>query len=909
MNESSTAPSATTDVLLIDGHSLLHRAFYALPALSTSDGVPTNAVYGLALMLNRLIQDERPKILAVAFDVGKPTFRHHAYEDYKKTRPSMPEELRTQVPLAKELVKAFGIPIFEIEGYEADDVIGTLSQEAETNGLKVLIVTGDMDALQLVSQHVTALITRRGIKETLRFNPEKVRQHLGVPPERVADLKGLMGDASDNIPGVPGIGQKTATRLLGEFGSMDALLSRADEVTGRAGKALRDHLEQARMSRDLALIDRNVPLEVDWDTLQWPGPNAQALSALYRRLEFRRLLEELQTTSPTSSASPKDPQGHTPTIEVLVDPADIEAAWKKALTQTTVAVLPLYEGQLPFDAELIGFAWATPGQGVYVPLAHQEGPNAPQATFLSFIKDTLCDGGNGTSKATEIHWISHDVKALHNVLALVDIPLAISVHDVMLQGYLNAPGTGEHTLDELAARCELDIPAPDKEVLSLRPPQDVGPWFAARCHALIALETNLCHRLKREELFGVYHDLELPLVRVLSRMERRGIRVDLEYLRALSQEFTERIDRLEESIYELAGETFNLNSPKQLSRVLFEALGLPILKRTRTGPSTSADVLEELAHEHKIAGLILDYRHLQKLQSTYVDALPGMVHAATGRLHTTFNQHVTATGRLSSNRPNLQNIPIRTPEGRRIRRAFIPSDGMSLVKADYSQIELRILAHVADDPVLIDAFRRGEDIHRKTASEIFEVPAEAVSSDQREAAKAINFGIVYGISSFGLARGTGLTREEAQAFIDAYLNRYTGVARYMKDVVALAKQEGYVTTLWGRRRYIPDIKSKRWATRSMAERTAINTPIQGSAADLIKQAMIAVDTRLARSFPEAHILLQVHDELLLEVPTGNERAVGRIVKEEMEHVAELAVPVIADVSSGPNWLEQEPLDV
>lgn len=889
--------------LLIDGHSLLHRAFHALPPLTTSAGEPTHAVYGFARMVQRLIQDENPGYMAVAFDKGKPTVRLAAFEAYKADRPPMPEELRVQVAWARELVRALGIALYEVEGYEADDVIGTLAKAGERRGLDVVIVTGDMDALQLVSERVQALITRRGIKELERFGPAEVRERFGVDPQRLPDLKGLTGDKSDNIPGVPGIGPKTAAQLLAEYGTLQRLLEHADQVPGRAGRLLRQYRKQALLSEALARIEQALPLAIDWERLAWRGPNRPALQALFRRLEFRRLLEEFERDRGDEEKRAARAQVVAPPSVPQVRRADQLAAvlstWRE---EEPVALLPLFDGRLPHGAAWVGVAAASPRGALYIPVA-QWGDQGGGSEAWRAVKALLAHPA--------ARRVTYNVKVLHHFLAASGMKERGLIDDVMLAGYLVSGGQGESSLQALCAKFEVEAPheleRAKGEPLAALPEEAVARWAAARCRAVLDLAQRVYPRLEAEGMRPLYDEIELPLAAVLAEMERRGVCVDTRLLGELAAELRARLDQLQGEIFRLAGTEFNLNSPKQMARILYDELGLPVLARTKSGPSTSADVLEQLAGEHEIVQRILEYRMVQKLAGTYVDALPALVEPRTGRIHTTFNQAVTATGRLSSASPNLQNIPVRTPEGQRIRRAFVAQEGFTLIKADYSQVELRVLAHISGDEELIKAFRAGADIHRKTAADIYGVDPEDVTPAQRSAAKAINFGIVYGISSFGLARETGLSSAEAQAFIDAYFERYPGVQRYMKEVVARARERGYVTTIRGRRRYLPDLRSRRWAARSFAERAAINTPIQGSAADIIKAAMIAVTARLAQEGALCHLLLQVHDELLFEAAPDQAARLARLIQETMEGVERLQVPLVVDVTSGPTWLDQKPV--
>jgi len=870
--------------MLIDGHSLLHRAFYALPTMTSSTGEHTNAVYGFATMLMKVLSDEQPDYIVVAFDKETPTFRHEQYADYKAHRPKMADELRSQIPLVKELVQAFNIPICELDGYEADDIIGTLARQAETENLFTVIVTGDKDALQLVSPDVQVLITLRGITNMDRYDEELVKQKLGITPPQVVDLKALMGDKSDNIPGVVGIGEKTALNLLATYETVDNVLAHADEIAGKVGERIRTHADDARLSWQLARIDTNVPIKVDWPEFQLQKPDAHSLAQLCTKLEMRGLLTQIHK------------RYH----------ADVQAVAQQALLPVD-DVRPLQLQQVQRES------WQTAIDNLSDPLTVLAAFDEKDAQHLRPVMVSVAggeqmvyaDGGcfdlycrllQGTRPLR-----SHDLKTQLVAVGQRSDDISANVKqvdDLMLMSYLCHPEQGDHSLADLAIKCGIGV----------LPPMDAAApdpaSLAIRHQVLQAAAPALTTKLKENDLQKLYCEVELPLTRVLARMELAGITIDPECLATMSQEMANDIERLTESIYELANEEFNINSPKQLADVLFNKLGLPVKKSTKTGPSTSADVLEELAMEHEVAQQVIDYRQLMKLKGTYVDALPALINKSTGRLHTTFNQAVTATGRLSSTNPNLQNIPVRTALGRQIRRAFLPGkpDWM-LLSADYSQIELRVLAHLSGDENLITAFRAGADIHTKTASEVFEVDPEKVTSEMRSAAKAINFGIVYGISSFGLAKGTGLTRQAAQSYIDNYFRRYAGVKRYMEETVAIARSQGYVTTVLDRRRYLPDLHSRKWPQRSFAERTAMNTPIQGSAADIIKLAMLRVESKLNEAGLQSQMLLQVHDELVLEVPQSELMATAKIIRTAMEGAYKLVVPLSVSIGAGPNWLD------
>jgi len=949
-----TAPRGK--LVLIDAYSLIHRAYYALPSLTTSTGEPSNAVYGFAMMLLALLDEEQPDYVAAAFDRAGPTFRDELFAEYKANRAAMPDDLRPQIARVEQLLDAMNLAVYGVEGYEADDIIGTLARQASQRGLEVLIVTGDRDLLQLVDDRVTVLLTRRGIRDMERLDPRGVEEKLGVAPSRVPDLKGLMGDTSDNIPGVPKVGPKTAVQLLKQYGSLEEVLARAHEVKGRVGENLRTYRDQARLSKEISVIRTDAPVDFDPEALRRRAPDTPRLVALFRELEFKGLLDRLhkagmmdpsagagtgpadggptgdrngqQGDSPeaapggggTANGGPGPDTGLKTGLAIVRTPDALEAAaaaLRAADPGEPLVVGVAAAGPDRMQAAIVGLALARGGRAVYVPVGHRgviAGDQLPWPVVRDALAPLLTD-------PAVPKWC-HDAKRLRIILRRHGADLAGVELDVMLASYLINPEQGDHSLPDAAMKFadrylvswkqRLAEAGPGRRAAAL---EDLDPAVAAdhlaqEAAVIRELGPVLAQRLRRDGLWELYTGMERPLVDVLVEAEMNGVRLDTGYLAQLSQEMDAQIQRLTAEIYRLAGEEFNINSPKQLSRILFEKLQLPVLKQTKTGPSTDHEVLEALAPEHAIVALLLDYRQVTKLKSTYVDALPSLVHPETGRVHTTFNQAVTATGRLSSTNPNLQNIPVRTEEGRRIRRAFIPEGpDWVMMKADYSQIELRVLAHMSGDEGLIDAFRRGQDIHVRTASEVFGVPPDQVSPDMRSAAKAINFGIVYGISSFGLARGTGLSREDAQRYIDDYFQRYPGVRRYIDTVIEAARERGYVTTLFGRRRYLPDLRSRNWARRSFAERTAMNSPIQGTAADIIKLAMVEAHRRLREEGLRARLLLQVHDELVLEVPKDELARTARLIHDAMARVVELAVPLVVDVQAGPNWLDTEPVSL
>jgi DNA polymerase-1 len=883
-------------LILIDGNSLVHRAFHAIPPLTTGTGQHTNAVYGFTTMFLRLLEDERPDYLAVAFDKGKVTFRHGEFEDYKANRTETPDELRSQFPLVKELLEAYRVPIFEQEGYEADDLLGTLARKAEAEGFSVLIVSGDRDVLQLVSPRVTVLFTRRGISELEVMDAGAVEEYLGVPPEQVADYKGLVGDQSDNIPGVPGIGPKTATKLLKEFENLEEILSDLEGVRQKGVRSkLEEYCEQARLSKRLATIVCDIPLDVDWEELQRKEPDWDAVTSLFRELEFRSLLQRVAPDLPVQVET-----GY----QVVASPSQLEALAARSREEGKLAFTLIGSGEDPRQREILGCALALPGRELYY---------LPRSLWQE-VKADLAVAKVMASLFSEaaVKKYTHDAKAAYQLLNLYQIQLAGLAMDTMIASYLLNPAAS-HSLDQIASTY-LNESVPSWEELvgkgkkAVKPTslkeEDLAPFMATRTAVLLPLQERLAAELERLDLATLYEEVELPLIQVLAAMEEEGVTIDTDALAEMGAEIGYKLAAIEGEIYQMAGEEFNLNSPKQLSTILFEKLKLPVIKRTKTGYSTDAEVLEKLADVHPIVERILEYRQLMKLKSTYIDGLMALVDPATGKVHTTFNQAVTTTGRLSSTEPNLQNIPIRLELGRRLRKAFVPGrSGDLILAADYSQIELRVLAHISQDPYLLESFRRGQDVHRRTAAEIFGVSLEEVTPEMRERAKAVNFGIVYGISDYGLSRDLGVPRREAKEYIDNYFARYAGVKAYIDGIVAEAREKGYVTTLMKRRRYLPDINSRNYTLRSFAERTAMNTPIQGSAADIIKTAMVEVFRQLKERRLATRLLLQVHDELIFTVPREELAEVKALVKECMEGAVELDVPLVVELKVGENWYE------
>ncbi|WNQ09878.1 DNA polymerase I [Paenibacillus aurantius] len=879
-------------LILIDGNSIANRAFYALPLLSNSSGLHTNAVFGFTTMLLKLIEEQKPTHFLVAFDAGKITFRHTDYKEYKGGRAKTPPELSEQFPLIKDLIRAFTISQFELEGYEADDIIGTMTRAADEQGMDVLVVTGDKDMLQLASDRVTIAITRKGISEIELYDPAQLKERYGLTPDQIRDLKGLMGDSSDNIPGIPGVGEKTALKLLHEYGSVEEVLANAGSIKGKMGEKIQAHADDARMSKELATIFRDVPMSISWEEQAYNGYDKQALGSVFRKLEFKSLLEKM------------DFSGAEETDE---EPAVLEELNTRILTEESVGdfaeklpqVLSLHVeviGDNPHNAVVLGAAFNTEDAAYYAPL------DVLKAEAAEPVRRWLADPDK-PKKMCDLH------RALV-ALAWEGIPLEGCVFDVMLATYLLDPTESTLTLNALASKYKLSGVKDDAEVFGkgakFKVPEvdQVSEHLCRKAAAIYQIASIQEKELEDNGMNRLYHELELPLSNVLGDMEKQGIKVNKQELEDIGRELSERIAQLIGHIYEHAGGEFNINSPKQLGEILFDRLNLPVYKKTKTGPSTDAEVLERLRTKHEIVSHILDYRTLAKLQSTYIEGLLKEIRPSDGKIHTVYKQTIAATGRLSSQYPNLQNIPIRLEEGRKIRKAFVPSEpGWRILAADYSQIELRVLAHISHDERLMEAFHENMDIHTKTAMDVFGVSEAEVDKNMRRSAKAVNFGIVYGISDYGLSQNLDITRAEAAKFIEQYFAVFQGVRRYMDDIIKKAREDGYVTTLLQRRRYLPEIKASNYNLRSFAERTAMNTPIQGTAADIIKLAMVQMAERLQEEKLKSRMLLQVHDELVFEVPEEELETMSRLVPEVMENALPLDVPLKVDVEHGINWYE------
>ncbi|EMM6763934.1 DNA polymerase I [Pluralibacter gergoviae] len=916
-------------LILVDGSSYLYRAYHAFPPLTNSAGEPTGAMYGVLNMLRSLIMQYQPTHAAVVFDAKGKTFRDELFEHYKSHRPPMPDDLRAQIEPLHAMVKAMGLPLLAVSGVEADDVIGTLAREAEKAGRPVLISTGDKDMAQLVTPGITLINT---MTNTI-LGPEEVVTKYGVPPELIIDFLALMGDSSDNIPGVPGVGEKTAQALLQGLGGLDVLYAEPEKIAGltfRGAKTMAAKLEQnkemAYLSYKLATIKTDVELELTCEQLEVQAPEADALLAMFKQYEFKRWITDVEgrkwlqakggkpAAKPAADAAPVDEEEEAASPlsaenYVTILDEDTLNAWIGKLKQAPVIAFDTETDSLDnVSANLVGLSFAVePGHAAYVPVAHDylDAPDQiPRERVLELLKPLLED-----EKCLKV---GQNLKFDRGILANYDIDLRGIAFDTMLESYILDSVAGRHDMDSLSSRWLKhktitfeEIAGKGKKQLTFNQIalEEAGRYAAEDADVTLQLHLKMWPKLQQHQgPLNVFNTIEMPLVPVLSRIERNGVKIDPAVLHKHSEELAKRLIELEQKAHDIAGEPFNLSSPKQLQTILFEKQGIKPLKKTPGGaPSTSEEVLEELALDYPLPKVILEYRGLAKLKSTYTDKLPLMINPKTGRVHTSYHQAVTATGRLSSTDPNLQNIPVRNDEGRRIRQAFIAPEEYLIVSADYSQIELRIMAHLSQDKGLLSAFAEGKDIHRATAAEVFSQPLESVTNEQRRSAKAINFGLIYGMSAFGLSRQLNIPRKESQKYMDLYFERYPGVLAYMERTRAQAKEQGYVETLEGRRLYLPDIKSSNAARRAGAERAAINAPMQGTAADIIKRAMIAVDAWLAKAQPRVRMIMQVHDELVFEVHKDDLEAVTTKIHELMERCVTLDVPLLVEVGSGANW--------
>ncbi|HIX63018.1 MAG TPA: DNA polymerase I [Candidatus Mediterraneibacter colneyensis] len=865
-------------ILLIDGHSILNRAFYGVPDLTNSEGLHTNAIYGFLNIMFKILDEEQPEYLTVTFDVHAPTFRHKMYAQYKGTRKPMAEELRQQVPVIKEVLRAMDIEIIEKEGLEADDLLGTISRICEEKGMDVSIISGDRDTLQLATEHVKIRIpkTKQGRTEVEDYNAAEVEERYGVTPGEFIDVKALMGDASDNIPGVPGVGEKTATKIIQEYKCIENAYEHADELKPpRASKNLKEYWEQAQMSKALATIDTHAEIEFDLEHARLGNPYTEEAHRMFQRLQFKNMLSRFDV-----DASVNDVED---AFREVTDPAQIDAVFAEAE-----------------QSGRVGAAFSKDPGNVLPLFAH---PSGYGRIALAWGKDKIvsipCDMETDLKKlAGRLSRLAEKAECfsmcgLKEYLSFLPGAKAETCFDAVVAAYLLNPLKSDYDYEDVA-REHLGILIDEK-----KSDAEKACYEAYTAYASVPV---LKEKLESEGMDRLYSEIEMPLVFTLFDMEQAGVKVEAEALKAYGDQLGERIAELEKEIYEMAGEEFNINSPKQLGVILFDKLGMPHAKKTKTGYSTAADVLDKLAPDYPVVAKILEYRQLAKLKSTYADGLAVFIRE-DGRIHGKFNQTVTATGRLSSTEPNLQNIPVRMELGRLIRKVFVAKEGCVFVDADYSQIELRILAHCSGDEHLIRAYREARDIHRMTASQVFHTPFDEVTDLQRRNAKAVNFGIVYGISSFGLSQDLSITRKEASEYIDHYFETYPGIKQFLDDSVAHAKEKGYAVTLFGRRRPVPELKSGNFMQRSFGERVAMNAPIQGTAADIIKIAMVGVGNELKKRGMKSRLILQVHDELLIEADESEVEEVKAILKEKMEHAAELSVPLIADMHTGKTWYE------
>ncbi len=881
-------------VYLIDGTAYIHRAYHAIRGLTNSEGLPTNAIFGFTRMLIKLMEDRKPVYAGMLFDAKGPTFRHEMYTDYKANRPPMPQDMAAQIPYIKEVTAGFKLPVMEMEGYEADDLIGTLARQAEAAGFGVVMVTGDKDFMQLVSDHT---VIWDPMKDAL-IDKSHIQESLGVDPEQIVDVMGLAGDTADNIPGVPGIGQKTALALVKEFQNLETLYQRVDGITK---KKQRENLiafeDQAFLSRKLAVIQTDAPVSFDSDRFHLQEPDKTKLAGLFKTFEFRQLQELFPEKQDLSHKH----------YRAVVDEADLDELIRALRSAEVFALDTETTSQDPMHAKLVGVSFSLrPDAAFYIPFAHEAPRQLDMKATLDRLKPIL--------ESPDHQKIGQNIKYDWIVLKRHGIALSGVCFDTMLASYLLNPSKRAHNLDQIALDF-LDHKTIRYEDLVGKGKKDKGfdtvpldkavPYACEDADITLMARNVLAPKLASLGLSDLMTDVEMPLISVLVNMEMHGIRVDRDRLERLSRDFSHQLEGIEADIYRIAGEEFNIKSSQQLSRILFDKLKLPVVKKTKkkTGHSTDVDVLTVLAAQHELPALILSHRTLAKLKSTYTDALLELIHPETGRIHTSYNQTITATGRLSSSDPNLQNIPIRTEEGRRIRSAFIPQPGWRMMSADYSQIELRILAHCSEDEILINAFLDEEDIHTRTACEVFGISPDQMTPELRRQAKAINFGIIYGMSAFGLSKQLGISQKMAKVYIDNYFSRYSGVKRFMDKTIEAARQTGKTSTLLDRIRLLPDINSTNTNVRGFAERIAINTPIQGTAADLIKIAMIRVDDAFRKRKLKSAMLLTVHDELVFEVPRDEIEAVEALVKEIMEGIWELRVPLKVNIAGGKNWAE------
>ena len=888
--------SVKKTIYVVDGTSYIHRAYHAIRNLSSSQGLPTNAIFGFTRMLMKLLDDKSPEYGAVAFDVSGPTFRHKIFKDYKATRPPMPEDMAVQIPYIKEVVHGLNLVVLEKQGYEADDIIGTIARLGQDQGYNVVIVSGDKDFRQILSEN-TVMWDSMNDKLT---DSSTIRRDYGIEPEQIIQVMALSGDTSDNIPGIPGVGEKTAINLIQQFGSIENVFEHTDQITRPSLRSkLEQFKEQAYLSKKLVTIDRTVPLDITPDDLRLKVPQKERLAEIFRELEFKSLVDRF---SEHAELNKKD---YRLILKIEELESLTESIRKKGLfcldTETT--------SKNALNAELVGISFCLePGTAYYAPLGHTSRGTGLQIDIdeaLSLLKGILCDD--------KVKKIGQNIKYDAEVLARYGINLEGLSFDTMIASYLIDPTLRQHKLDYLAQHylgykmiSYDEVTGHNRDISFASVDVERAKEYSCEdAEITLLLKTVLEDKLRETDNYTLFQDLEMKLIPVIMEMEMTGIKIDVDFFKKMSKKFADELSGIESKIFDLIGEKFNINSPQQLGYILFEKLKLPVKKKTkkRSGYSTDFEVLTELAGIHEVPSLLLRFRTISKLKSTYLDALVSLVNPATGRVHTSYNQTVTATGRLSSSNPNLQNIPIRTDEGREIRKGFIADSDHLLLSADYSQIELRVFAHYSEDPVLLEAFESGEDIHTRTAAEVFDLDPKMVTPEMRRMAKTINFGIIYGMGPIKLAKELGISKKVAQAYLDNYYERYKGVKDFKEKIISQAVQNGYVATLLKRRRYLPNINSENGNLRGEAERAAINTPIQGTAADLIKMAMINIANRLEREHLKTKMLLQVHDELVFEVPKGELPVTSKLIKDEMEGVYRLNIPLKVDINWGTNWGE------
>lgn len=917
-------------LILVDAHGYLHRAYHALPPLSTSKGEPVNAIYGFTRMLFKLLREQQPDYLAVCFDAPGVTFREKIYPAYKATRKETDENLRSQFPLARELVEKFGLARFEKEGFEADDLIATIAKKAENDGFRIVVVSSDKDLLQLVNEKINVF---NEPKQTF-FDVKKVKEKWGLQPEQLVDLFALMGDASDNVPSVPGIGEKTALKLVQEHTSVEKLLEKPVNVSEKLKTKLFEYREQIQQAKKLVSLESSVPLQINWEACKLKPIDKTALVPFLKRLEFHSLVTELFSKG-ILSTSKEEIEKFSGNYETILSETQLKHLVQRLQSSKQFAIDVETTGLNIQKSELVGISVSWKKEfAAYIPLRHRY-LGASKQLEIEKVLETL----RPVLEDNAIKKIGQNLKFDYSILIQAGVKIKNIHFDTMIASYCLDPSKNSHRLKDLVPeflgrpmmRIEELAPPASKRSASKEMAMDqveiekVAPYACSDADCTLQLSEKLAPLLKEKDCESLFYEIEMPLVEILTEMEMSGIKVNTAYLKKLSDEFADKILELESSAFGLAGQEFNLNSSKQLAFILFEKLRLPTARKTKTGYSTDEEVLTFLSNVHELPLILLKHRELSKLKSTYIDGLIPLVQSGTSRVHTSFNQTATATGRLSSSDPNLQNIPIRTEYGRMIRRAFIPEDGNIFLSADYSQIDLRVLAHLSEDPVLTSAFREGADIHTATAAEVFHLPLEKVTEEQRKKAKAINFGIVYGQQAYGLSQSLGISMAEAQEMIEKYFKKYSGVKEWIERTIQQARTKGYVKTLSGRIRYLPEINSKNGAMRAFAERTAINTPVQGTSADIIKIAMIKIFSKLngERIRPtgqytsasesaqqgNARMLVQVHDDLLFEVPEDASNAIARIAEQEMENAMKLSIPLRIDLKSGRNWADMKPMEM